>query len=564
LSNVCSNVRTNETRREMSSERGTVRRFVVASAIVAVVTAAFVPSAGFGSSAAVLRSAHRAVPARLAHALDARFGARKTQSTDSPTEHPGLGYAVAMSADGTTALVGAPGALKGKGAVYVYHVADAGSWTSSATPMATLAGTAEHGLGEYLGISIALSADGTTAFVGAPFRAGDTGAVIVFHVADETAWTSTSTPTAVLTHQDGFFFGEVGLAVSADGTTLVAGDWDYDNGRGGAFIYHVSSEDAWASTSTPTATLTNAAAPAYESVGYAVAISGDGTTVLVSDILAADHAGSAYVYHAASSAAWLSSSTPTAILTNASGAANDFLGAALAFSSDGTTAFLGAPGVNAQKGAVDVFHVAAEPLWAATSTPTAILTNGTAAKGDFLGESLAVSGDGKTVVAGASYVMRRTGAAYVFHASGEDTWASSATPAAALSDSAGAHKDGLGISVATAADGATVLLGAPYVNWLTGQTDVFHTADPASWQTSSSPTARLTNSALPKPLCVVPNIKGFHIPFAKELLDNANCRLGKVKRIHSTRKNRKLILSQSPAPKRHLPPGSKVSVKIGR
>ena len=542
------------------STGGTARRFVVASAIVAALAAAFLPGAGFGSSRAAARGPQSRIPAGLVAALHSRFGAASVRSASGATEHPQLGFAAALSADGTTALVSAPGAGNQNGAVYVYHVASAGSWVASSTPTATLSG---H-LFDSLGWGIALSADGTTAFVGTPFGGGGGGAVFVYHVSSEDAWASTSTPTATLTVDNGDFFG-LTVAASDDGTTVIAGDPFHNNYAGGARVYHVSSEDAWVSTSTPTATLSNAAEPGSDSeVGSQVAMSGDGTTVLVSDVHSASNTGGAYLFHVASEGTWATSSAPTAILTNASGVAQDLLGVGLALSGDGTTAFVGAPGVQGYRGEVDVFHAAAAPLWVSSSTPAAILTNGVAAKYAFLGALLAVSADGTTVAAGAPGVKRSAGAAYVFHASAEGAWASSATPTAALTDSAGARNDELGASLAIAADGATVLIGAPRVNWLTGKADVFHVADSGSWLTTSTPTAALTNSALPKPMCVVPGLKRYHVRFAREVLAEENCRLGKVKRVHSTKKNRRLVVSQSPKRGRHLPPGSKVNVKIGK
>jgi len=458
-----------------------------------------------------------------------------------------------------------------KGALYVYHVAGAGSWVSSATPEATLSGTAQDGLGEALGFDVALSADGTTAFAGAPARSypGGIGAVLVFHVADESAWASTSTPTATLTIDNGgaFGFGLGPLEVSSDGTTLLMGDASYNAYAGAAYVFHVSSENAWASTSTPTATLSNAAEPGSDAeAGWSeIALSGDGTTALLGAAGSVSRAGRAYLFHVASEAAWTSSSTPTAILSKASGVAHDRLGWGVALSGDGTTAFLGAPGVKGNTGAVDVFHVADAASWASSSTPVAILTKGGGAKNSYLGDSLAVSADGTTVVAGADGVNHFTGAAYLFRASGEDAWTSSAAPTAALTDSSGARNDLLGVrGLGTSSDGATVLIGAPGFNWSTGKADMFHVADAGSWVTSSTPTATLTNSALPKPRCVVPRVSGYHVPFAKELLAEANCRLGKVKRVHSTKKNRRLVVSQSPAPRRNLRPGSKVNVKVGR
>jgi hypothetical protein len=335
-------------------------------------------------------------------------------------------------------------------------------------------------------------------------------------------------------------------------------------------VYHVSSADAWASTSTPTATLSDAAASSF--FGWAVAISGDGTTVLTSD---PQNVGGAAVFHVSAASAWTSSSTPTAVLTDASDGDHEFLGGAVALSGDGTTAFLGDSAVNGYTGAVDVFHVAGEALWLSSSTPAATLTNGAGATEDYFGDLLAVSADGKTVVAEASGARQKRGAAYVFRASGEDAWASTSTPTAELSDSSRAHDDvpvtqyvrgdsNVGDPVAIAADGATILLGAPWFDWRSGRADVFHVADAGSWLTSSTPTAKLTNSALPKPRCVVPQLAGDSVPFAKGQLVNANCRLGKVTRVHAAKRNRGKVVSQRPAPRRNLPPGSKVNVKVGK
>src|SRR5205823_883332 len=106
---------------------------------------------------------------------------------------------VVMSADGTTALVSADGVGHFKGAAYVFHVSDGGSWASTATPTATLTNKPGPAPEQFFGRSIALSADGTTAVVGAPIAGSDaTGRIYVFHVSAENAWASSSTPTATL------------------------------------------------------------------------------------------------------------------------------------------------------------------------------------------------------------------------------------------------------------------------------------------------------------------------------------------------------------------------------
>jgi hypothetical protein len=49
-----------------------------------------------------------------------------------------LGFGPALSADGATALVGAPEVRYGTGAADVFHVSKAGLWASSSTPTAIL------------------------------------------------------------------------------------------------------------------------------------------------------------------------------------------------------------------------------------------------------------------------------------------------------------------------------------------------------------------------------------------------------------------------------------------
>jgi hypothetical protein len=569
--------------------RGT-RRFVVASAIAVGVMAAFLPGAGLGSPSAARLGAHAGIPSALARAIEARTGVG-TIRLSSQAYNPGLydpqmGTSVVLSADGKTALVGAPGVDKGKGAVYVFHVSDAGSWTSSATPNATLKPGGGKGLVGF-GYSVALSADGTTAFVGAPDAGTEvgllsSGRIFVFHVASEDAWASTSTPTATLTFTDTVLLG-FALAVSNDGTTLLAGDPYLDGLVGGAEIFHATAEDAWVSSTSPTATLTDANEAGNDfAVGSSVAISADGTTALLADTGASNGAGGADVFHVASAGAWASSTTPTAYLSDEnryfSYAA---LGWSLALSGDGTTAFLGAPGLDdtgssspgdkKTAGVMDVFHVSSQDAWASDSSPTASLTNAGGVGNDALGALVAVSGNGTTVVATAPGARKGKGAAYVFHASGENAWASSASPTATLANSSGTANDFFGGSSLSgelgiaSADGATVLVGAPGVNWNTGAAYLFHTADATSWSTSSTPTAKLTNSALPRPACVVPRLVGLPVGLAKYVLEARKCRLGRVRKVHAkNKKYRGLIVSQRPGPDRHRPPGTKVSVKVGK
>src|SRR5579863_4840796 len=115
------------------------RRLTVGSAIAVVVTSALLSGSGVALSAAPTRDA-QGIPAGLVDAIHARLGSGtiRTSSAARDAAGPTFGFAVALSADGTTALVGAAGAENEKGAAYVFHVATAGAWSSTATPTAVL------------------------------------------------------------------------------------------------------------------------------------------------------------------------------------------------------------------------------------------------------------------------------------------------------------------------------------------------------------------------------------------------------------------------------------------
>jgi hypothetical protein len=359
------------------------------------------------------------------------------------------------------------------------------------------------------------------------------------------------------------------LAVSPDGTTLVAGAPFYDSEAGGAYVFHVSSEGAWASTSSPAATLTNADEDLNDqAVGFSVAISADGTTALLSDAFNSS-GGGADVYHVSAENAWTSSSTPTAILSDSNSAPRDYLGVGLALSGDGTVAFLGAPAIgNFSPGAgyVAVFHTSGEAAWVSTSTPTATLTAAGGSAGDAFGFTVSASSDGTTALVTAPRPDAKPSApyiSYIFRASGEGAWASSSAPAATLTGSYGRNEDGYDLpraGGALSADGATTLVRAPGFRFGTGAADVFHVSDVTSWSSSSSPTAILTDSALLD--CVVPRLRGLTVAKAKAALKARSCRLGKVKRVVYAKGKKGRVLSQSSKPGSRFRRGAKVAVKI--
>ena len=140
-----------------------------------------------------------------------------------------FGAAVALSADGNTALIGGPDDDGFVGAAWTF-TRSAGVWAQQGSK---LTGAGESSLAEF-GSSVALSSAGTTAVIGSPDDDG-LGAT----------WRFTGSPGTMT--QDGSKLtptGEIGsagsgraVAVSADGDTALTGGPFDDNRSGGAWVF---------------------------------------------------------------------------------------------------------------------------------------------------------------------------------------------------------------------------------------------------------------------------------------------------------------------------------------
>lgn len=150
------------------------------------------------------------------------------------------GYSVALSADGNTVLVGAPLQNEFIGAAYVF-VRSGGVWTQQAR----LVGSGIEGQQAFQGGALALSADGNTALVGGPYDNGNAGAAWVF-VRSGSAWTQQGSKLVERVIADGL--QGYSVALSADGNTAVLGSKGESShslsGLGGAWVY-VRSGGVW-------------------------------------------------------------------------------------------------------------------------------------------------------------------------------------------------------------------------------------------------------------------------------------------------------------------------------
>ena len=228
-----------------------------------------------------------------------------------------FGYSVSLSADGNTALVSAPfwNSATGKALVYTRS---GGSWTHQAD--------LPHALGTYSGFgsSVALSADGNTALVGAYGWNSTTGKALIYTRSGSTWTQQADLPHALGTQS---YFGWI-LSLSADGNTALVGAYTWNSSTGKALIYTRSG-----STWTQQADLPHALGT-QSWFGFSVALSADGNTALVGAPNWNGTTGKALVYTRIAGM-WF-------LRRELTGVAPSHFGHSLSLSGDGSQALIGA------------------------------------------------------------------------------------------------------------------------------------------------------------------------------------------------------------------------------
>ena len=335
---------------------------------------------------------------------------------------------------------------------------------------------------DQFGVSSAISADGSTVVFGSLSDAAgeQSGAAYVF-TKNMDSWEET----ARLTASDGEAFDRFGSSVSMseDGSAIIVGAPGDGNGAGSVYVFTRPS-GGWAATST-SARLTASDGASGDGFGSSVSLSGDGSAIVVgahSNDADGEDAGAAYVF-TRPSGGWAATST-SARLTASDGEADDEFGASVSASQDGSTVAVGARGDS--PGSVYVFTMPSGG-WVATSTTIKLTGPSEVDARAQLGESVSISGDGGTIVAGSP---EAPGAVYVFTMP-SGGWAATST-SARLTAPDGDARDQFGWSVSTNSDGSTIAVGAPAGDPLNGAVYVF-TMPSGGWAATST-SARLTAS----------------------------------------------------------------------
>ncbi|HXH38916.1 MAG TPA: hypothetical protein VNN08_09835 [Thermoanaerobaculia bacterium] len=325
------------------------------------------------------------------------------------------GIAVALSADGNTAIVGGPLDDDYAGAAWIW-TRSGGVWTQQGLKLvgSGAEGSGAKGFGAQQGSSVALSADGNTALVGgiadrwvnsqSGLPVTDTGAVWVW-TRSRGVWTQQGSKlvgTGAVGSDFRPFLVQQGSAValSADGNTAIVGG-EGDNSETGAVWIWTRTGGVWTQQSNKL--VGSSLSGGFSLQGASVALSADGNTALVGG---SGYVGSVWVW-TRSGGAW---TQQTAKLTASDAMGATQQGLSVSLSADGNTAIVGGSGDNGSVGAVWIWKRSGG-VW--TQQGSKLLGSG--ALGSALqGIAVALSADGKTAIVGGAGDNGRAGAAWVF------------------------------------------------------------------------------------------------------------------------------------------------------
>ncbi len=402
--------------------------------------------AASGASAARAGAARASAASAVAETLQSDPFVQQGPRLSDSARDVSFGTTVAISTDGTTALIGAPGTNGGAGSARVFSRVG-GEWVEQAR----LTGSGETGTGRVggqFGASVALSGDGSTAIVGAPFDNGGAGGVWVFTRSGGT-WTQQGSK---LTGAGEAGAGQLGssVALSSDGNTALVGAFKDAGEVGAAFVFTRSGE-SWTQQGPK---LVGTGYCGLPTIGNAVALSADGNTALLGGYYDCD-VGAAWTF-TRSGSSW---SQQGSKLRGQGEVGKGFFASGVALSADGNTALIGAGEDNANKGAAWAY-VRSGSSWVQQGGE---LTGGGERGEGWFGSSVALSADaGTAIIGGAFEATGENGSAWVFTHSGS-SWSQEGAKLVGSGMSneplTRLNGGGFGRSVAISGDGSLALVG---------------------------------------------------------------------------------------------------------
>jgi len=310
------------------------------------------------------------------------------------------GISVSLSADGTTVAIGAYVNSGGKGITRVYKY----NATTNTWPLfgPTIPGVDDS---EYSGYSVSLSADGTTVAIGAFGNSGDTGITRVYKYNATTNTWLLFGPT--IPGVDAGEYSGISVSISADGTTVAIGAYYNSGDKGITRVYRYN-----ATTNTwPLLGPTIPGVDASEYSGYSVSLSADGTTVAVGAYQNSGYKGITRIYrYNATTNTW-----PLFGPTIPGVDAGEYSGRSVSLSADGTTVAVGAYQNSGGKGITRIYRIPVTNALTYSSSNSAVaeiygnailLIKGVAGTSNIVATQGSTMTNGVLTVSGTTYTLR--------------------------------------------------------------------------------------------------------------------------------------------------------------
>ncbi len=309
----------------------------------------------------------------------------------------------------------------------------------------------EHG-----STSLAISDDGSTIVAGRTVFVRPVGGWSGTHYEDASVLASDYEP--------GSWFG---YSVALSGDFIVVGaPRDGYSDVGAAYVF-LEPAGGWSGTIYEWVKLRSSDAEPYGNFGISVAISGDTDTIVVGSKYSGDYQddNSGYVYSAYVFDFWWKffQDTEDAKLQASDGFPTDYFGTSVSISGDGDTVVVGAPvyyTCGAESGSAYVFQKpAGSQWWTGTLNEDAKLHPIDGTEDDLIGSSVSMSVDGDTIVVGAPAGWANTGpgSAYLFQMP-DDGWSGILSDDVKLLSIDGSDEDYFGSTVSIS--GNTIIVGA--------------------------------------------------------------------------------------------------------
>ena len=366
-----------------------------------------------------------------------------------------IGGSVSLSSDGNTAMMGWPADNGGVGAVWVF-TRGGGAWSQQGNKI--VATDAVGGAGQ--GISVSLSADGSTALVGGWFDNSHIGAAWVFTRSDG-IWSEQAKLVGTDVVGSAPPLQGFSVSLSADGNTALVGGYK-DNGSQGAAWVFTRSARTWSQQ----AKLVGTGVVGYAEQGYSVSLSADGNTALVGGFHDGTNAAGATWVFVRSEGTW-SQQGGKLVGTGMVSAASQ--GWSVSLSGNGNTAIVGGINDDNGSGAAWVF-ASSGSVWSQQAKLLGTGAVGSAAQG----YSVSLSHDGNTAIVGGHRDNSSIGGAWIFRRNG-GVWSQEGSKLVGT----GGNMQFEGTSVSLSSDGTTAIVGAQGTAWVFTSTQTV-VGDPAA------------------------------------------------------------------------------------